>query len=234
MSVEEAYRQVRHTGCVHGSPEEVKAQLADIAAYLGTKDPIELGAALLLEQAGYEHTRVQLRLDLDGGGEASRSPAEVRDPARNRCGQQRSHMSEKDEPTSLTFDTDQAGATIMVGVRAERAHVAAVAEQILIANRVGDADQVEALSSALREQVAGAWDEELEWSAPETTPTYTVIAVYHDEDGGRYATSVQTAEGPEAAEALAQQACREDNGADEDEDLIRIAAVLRGVHEVVA
>lgn len=64
MSIEEAYRQVRRTGCVHGSPEEVKAQLADIAAYLGTKDPIELGAALLLEQAGYERTQVQLRLDL--------------------------------------------------------------------------------------------------------------------------------------------------------------------------
>ena len=41
-----------------------KAQLADIAAYLGTTEPIELGAALLLEQAGYERTQVQLALDL--------------------------------------------------------------------------------------------------------------------------------------------------------------------------
>lgn len=64
MSVEEAYRQVRRNGCVYGTPEELKAQLADIADYLGTKDPIELGAALLLEQAGYERTQVQLQLDL--------------------------------------------------------------------------------------------------------------------------------------------------------------------------
>jgi hypothetical protein len=66
VSVEEAYREVRRTGCVHGTPEEVKAQLAEIADYLGTLDPIELGAALLLEQAGYERTRVQLRLPLGG------------------------------------------------------------------------------------------------------------------------------------------------------------------------
>lgn len=65
MSIEEAYRQVRRTGCVYGSPHELKAQLADIAAYLGTGDPIELGAALLLEQAGYERTQVQLELDLE-------------------------------------------------------------------------------------------------------------------------------------------------------------------------
>lgn len=64
MSIEEAYRRVRRTGCVYGSPEQVKAQLAGIAAYLGTKDPIELGAALLLEQAGYERTQVQLQLAL--------------------------------------------------------------------------------------------------------------------------------------------------------------------------
>ena len=66
MSVEEAYRQVRRTGCVHGSPEDVKAQLVDIAAYLGTKDPIELGAALLLEQAGFARTQMQLQLELAG------------------------------------------------------------------------------------------------------------------------------------------------------------------------
>lgn len=63
MSIDEAYRQIRKTGCVYGSPEEVKAQLADIAKYLGTTDPIELGAALLLEQAGCE--RSQLQMDLD-------------------------------------------------------------------------------------------------------------------------------------------------------------------------
>jgi len=72
VSIEEAYRQVRRTGCVYGSPEEVKAQLADIAAYLGTKDPIELGAALLLEQAGYERTQVQLQLGhAEEGGQSA-------------------------------------------------------------------------------------------------------------------------------------------------------------------
>ncbi len=69
MSIEEAYRRVRATGCVYGSPEELRAQLADIAAYLGTKDPIELGAALLLEQAGCERSQLQLQLEGPGGGE---------------------------------------------------------------------------------------------------------------------------------------------------------------------
>jgi len=69
VSVEEAYRRVRKTGCVYGTPEELKAQLTDIAAYLGTKDPLELGAALLLEQAGFE--RSQLQLDLFGPVDAS-------------------------------------------------------------------------------------------------------------------------------------------------------------------
>jgi hypothetical protein len=63
VSIEEAYRQVRKTGCVYGTEREVKAQLADIAAYLGTKDPTELGAALMLEQAGYERSQLQLSLD---------------------------------------------------------------------------------------------------------------------------------------------------------------------------
>jgi len=67
VSIEDAYREVRRTGCVYGTPEELKAQLADIADYLDTKDPIELGAALLLEQAGYERAQVQLQLDLAGG-----------------------------------------------------------------------------------------------------------------------------------------------------------------------
>ena len=79
MSIDEAYRRVRRTGCVYGSPEEVKTQLADIAAYLGAKDPIELGAALLLEQAGYERTQVQLQLEFAEGapvpGEQSRREA---------------------------------------------------------------------------------------------------------------------------------------------------------------
>lgn len=67
MSIEEAYQRVRRTGCAYGRPEKVKAQLADIAVYLDTSDPIELGAALLLEQGGCERTQVQLQLDLDKG-----------------------------------------------------------------------------------------------------------------------------------------------------------------------
>ncbi|HEU5105887.1 MAG TPA: hypothetical protein VFU11_08595 [Solirubrobacterales bacterium] len=70
MSIGEAYRRVRRTGCVYGTPEELKAQLTDIAAYLGTEDPTELGAALLLERAGYERAQVQLQLDLKGAAAA--------------------------------------------------------------------------------------------------------------------------------------------------------------------
>jgi hypothetical protein len=81
VSIEEAYRRVRATGCVYGSPEELKAQLADIAAYLGTKDPIELGAALLLEQAGYEPT--QLQLALAGGPPLARLPRRTKSERSN-------------------------------------------------------------------------------------------------------------------------------------------------------
>ena len=63
--VHEAYRRVKKTGCVYGSQDEVMAWLHSISEYLGTKDPIELGAALLLEQAGFKRTTVQLRLELD-------------------------------------------------------------------------------------------------------------------------------------------------------------------------
>ena len=63
--VHEAYRQVKHTGCVYGTQDEVMAWLRDISEYLDTKDPIELGAALLLEQAGYERSQVQLTFELD-------------------------------------------------------------------------------------------------------------------------------------------------------------------------
>ena len=58
---------MRHAGCVHGGPVELKAQLAEIAEYLGTTDPIELGAALLLEQAGCERTQIQLELQFEPG-----------------------------------------------------------------------------------------------------------------------------------------------------------------------
>jgi hypothetical protein len=66
-------------------------------------------------------------------------------------------------------------------------------------------------------------------------PAYTVIAVYLDGDDfhQRYATTVYTHNGPEAAEQLAQQACREDNDHDTGEDLLEIAAVIRGEVAVV-
>lgn len=63
--IHEAYRRVKRTGCVYGSQQVVMAQLKSISKYLDSKDPIELGAALLLEQAGYERSHVQLTLELD-------------------------------------------------------------------------------------------------------------------------------------------------------------------------
>lgn len=67
-------------------------------------------------------------------------------------------------------------------------------------------------------------------------PAWTVIGVYLDGDSlhQRYATTVYTHNGPEAAEALAQAACREDNQAEDGEDLIEIAAVIEGEVEVAA
>lgn len=64
-------------------------------------------------------------------------------------------------------------------------------------------------------------------------PAYLVVGVYHESDGGRYATTVYTHNGPEAAEPLAQEACREDNDDESGEDLIRIAAVIAGDPKVV-
>lgn len=63
--IHEAYRRVKHTGCVHGSQRQIMAQLKSISKYLDSNDPIELGAALLLEQAGYERSHVQLTFELD-------------------------------------------------------------------------------------------------------------------------------------------------------------------------
>jgi hypothetical protein len=88
-------------------------------------------------------------------------------------------MCPDDEPTSLTFDTDDALAKAGSYVATERSHTAAVAEQIRIANRAGDHRQVEALSSALREQMSGAWDEELAWSRPEAHPLIHRVIVSH-------------------------------------------------------
>lgn len=79
MSIAEAYRRLAKTGFAYGGPEEVKAKLADIATYLGTKDPVELGAAFLLEQAGYE--RSQMQLSLDGSREDRPDEHRSRPPA---------------------------------------------------------------------------------------------------------------------------------------------------------
>lgn len=65
MSLEQAYRRVRRTGCVYGTRQEVIDRLADISIFLGTCDPVELGAALLLEQAGCERVESQLTIDLE-------------------------------------------------------------------------------------------------------------------------------------------------------------------------
>ncbi len=67
-------------------------------------------------------------------------------------------------------------------------------------------------------------------------PAYTVLGVYYDGDDAhqRYATVVYTHNGPQAAEELAQAACRSDNEAESDDDLIEIAGVLRGELEVIA
>lgn len=70
----------------------------------------------------------------------------------------------------------------------------------------------------------------------ESEPAYTVIAVYAD--GGpafqRYATTVHTADGPEAAEALAQEVCRQDNRDETGQDLLEIAAVIPGEVEIAS
>jgi|SRR5215213_8424302 len=63
-------------------------------------------------------------------------------------------------------------------------------------------------------------------------PAYTVVGVYLD-GNERYATTVYTHNGPAAAEGLAQQACRDENGDETGGDLLAIAAVIRGEAEVI-
>ncbi len=41
--------------------------LADIAAHIDSRDPMEIGAGALLEAQGYERANVQLTLELDAG-----------------------------------------------------------------------------------------------------------------------------------------------------------------------
>ena len=43
-----------------GAPEEQRALLAEIADYIGERDPIMVGAAWLLEQEGYERSQLTL------------------------------------------------------------------------------------------------------------------------------------------------------------------------------
>ncbi|HVX32804.1 MAG TPA: hypothetical protein VHA80_06640 [Solirubrobacterales bacterium] len=50
-------------GSLFGSTsEEQRALLAEVAAYIGEHDPMMIGAAWLLEQAGYERSQLTLPL----------------------------------------------------------------------------------------------------------------------------------------------------------------------------
>ncbi|HEU5105224.1 MAG TPA: hypothetical protein VFU11_05240 [Solirubrobacterales bacterium] len=69
----------------------------------------------------------------------------------------------------------------------------------------------------------------------DSPPAYTVVGVYlvGDDLHQRYATTVHTHDGPEAAEVMAQEVCRRDNRHDSDEDMLEIAAVMPGAVHVV-
>jgi hypothetical protein len=45
------------------TPEEQCALLAEIASYIGERDPLMIGAAWLLEQSGYERSQLSLLPD---------------------------------------------------------------------------------------------------------------------------------------------------------------------------
>jgi hypothetical protein len=83
-------------------------------------------------------------------------------------------------------------------------------------------------------------DCDAEFEEPDTTPSepqsvepaFTVLAVYID-NNQPYATSVYTHNGVDAAETLAQAVCREDNGAETGDDLLRIVGVIEGEHNVL-
>jgi hypothetical protein len=48
-------------GGLHGAtPDEECAHLAEIADYIGERDPLMIGAAWLLEQCGYERSQLSL------------------------------------------------------------------------------------------------------------------------------------------------------------------------------
>lgn len=69
MRVAEAYSQARGSCCcVHGTERDVRTHQRDISRYLGTTDPLKIGAARLLELAGYERTHVQLSLFMAAAG----------------------------------------------------------------------------------------------------------------------------------------------------------------------
>jgi hypothetical protein len=52
-------------GCWAGAgAEEQLEHLAEIAAYIGDRDPLAIGAAFLLEQMGYQRTNRQLSFEL--------------------------------------------------------------------------------------------------------------------------------------------------------------------------
>ncbi len=61
-AVVEAHRRLRPTGMAPYPLREGLATLADVADYLATEDPVEIGAGYLLELEGFERTREQLVL----------------------------------------------------------------------------------------------------------------------------------------------------------------------------
>lgn len=63
-------------------------------------------------------------------------------------------------------------------------------------------------------------------------PAYTVLGIYLDNDQF-YATEVYTWGGSGAAEEIAQRVCREDNEAEDGEDMLRIVGVIEGSHAIV-
>jgi hypothetical protein len=50
----------RRGGFNGATPEEERAHLAEIAAYIGETDSLMIGAAWLLEQEGYERSQLSL------------------------------------------------------------------------------------------------------------------------------------------------------------------------------
>jgi hypothetical protein len=58
-----AETQLRHSGlCPFGLGDEAIDALEDVASYLDTTDPTEIGAGALLETSGYQRTQLTLEI----------------------------------------------------------------------------------------------------------------------------------------------------------------------------